>query len=30
MYEQITGASFAPGAMPILPRIAQNLQAFRR
>jgi phosphoribosylaminoimidazole-succinocarboxamide synthase len=28
MYEQITGQRFAPGATPILPRIARNLQPF--
>jgi len=27
MYEQITGASFAPGATPILPRIERNLRS---
>lgn len=30
MYEQITGKSFAPGASPVLARIAQNLSSFRR
>ena len=28
MYEQISGKSFAPGATPILDRIALNLQPF--
>src|SRR5579863_5153407 len=28
MYEQISGNTFAPGATPIVPRIARNLRAF--
>ena len=28
MYEQISGKRFAPGATPILPRIAHNLRSF--
>ncbi len=28
MYEQISGKTFAPGATPIVPRMARNLRAF--